>query len=1028
MKTMMFRLFWKEFQVLRTLWLVLFVVVVLISMYNGWIRSRYQSPTFEYQDLAPIIVAFGCVYLMAALAMSIGGEKEEQIWDFPIQRGIPLSWIMVIKGAFAWTSSALLTLVIYLTIWILAELGLFTGYASEGGLQNLIPLARNFLMYSLFFAVWTVIASFYTQSVIKSLLLTLVFLLGSWICQLFVFDDLIYYSSEGSVVHSIYLVLNVLTHAALMLAASGLFLFRESLQLFATKCRSSSVFVIKSSCRNSEQYTRPKAMWLHWQWLHAREQWPMIWLGVGVCFMVGLQPILTRKSPMLMEYYLWSAVLYILLAGCFVFAPEHRGKMFRFWNDRGLSGQLIVKSRLWRFFQIYFPFVLLSGFIYLISELTFGAHNPADRFQLKTLGLYWQDGPPSSLWREIDLYLTAEYICLIVIPVSCLLSMIFTSIVLALSIGLVVQLLLIADAVITVSLFHVPMWLSMGPLALALWRLLLQKSYQRFGTEVGRKFYAAIFRSLGVSLMVNLGLLAFFRVYEVPDVDPNHRVGNGAYEISTGFLQEPTYQPPSRETTIVRQFRDLSTKILPTRSADLQHSSILVSYEKHLVACLGWNYLRPILQQQTIEQQPIALELRSLVLATSYDQLSKEYDEIYWLQEDSFKFQDLLLRAAKYQESLGELAEAATYYIAINRLSEFELMSGLNWGGAAMIRSTLKENLISWVSHPKQTAQRVKTYIHLFLQRPFNHLSNEELATLWYRQMYQFYVLKESFGPSQEPNNLTAMFASLPTEQWRLQRLLKFAWRHQLEVPVYLELFGSEESTLRVDENSRDHFFREFESHQDNVAALTQRTLGRNLVFHNLSFSSNRFPWKSSERMMVAECIATGRLVWAILNRFNNPQPLSLTQIQTSLFSHRRKLNEIEGMFYSTIANVHYFEIDLPATTDFTFEPIGLHYMMGQRILSARKQDIVPYQFLNEWSALNDGRIQFNSENSVCALVLPDLDHPPPIPDYDAIGKMTYEELNAYFRSVAVIDSDHNRPPSMVVPIATRFETFQLVP
>ena len=114
---MLRRFLWKEFRMIRGLWLAVALIGLILQVFAWLLMSQTSGSSTADMQTAMFVVALGCgvLYTVGAAATSFSVEHEEETYDFLLQ--LPVDWRALFAGKvlIAYVSAVLLTIALLFT-------------------------------------------------------------------------------------------------------------------------------------------------------------------------------------------------------------------------------------------------------------------------------------------------------------------------------------------------------------------------------------------------------------------------------------------------------------------------------------------------------------------------------------------------------------------------------------------------------------------------------------------------------------------------------------------------------------------------------------------------------------------------------------------------------------------------------------------------------------------------------------------------------------------------------------------------
>ncbi|WP_459554705.1 hypothetical protein [Lacunimicrobium album] len=979
------RLLYLHTHLLKWIWLGLYLVGLALMLYLTMMGREYQ---YELTNMLPqsILGLTGC-YLIVAICLLYAGEKEEHLHEFPLHRGWNPTLIHTSKITLALVSYAALIFALYLSREIFVWL-------ANAKIERSITV--NYISYALYtpalLLAWSLVGSHLANNLIHAIAITFVGLLTQVAIVAFGTgeDDLL-----GIILLNT-LLIGTLWIVSRPKTADSL---RNLTQNFTAQHPVTTLLGHASSFPTTLHLPREQALRRHLNWLHTRQSRLLLILGSSIVLLAFALPYLIDRWQAAEGFavtIICSIIpIYLFSAPLLVFQPEHAQTSYRFWNDRGLPWQAVLRSRLLSFLIPHVNFAIFTG-LALFLGFWIILNTGRDRITLPdAISIIHSELSKDA--QGIDIFWISLSLLLPVATCTALFySLTFRSVLVAFVVQLLTMIAMLFYSAVFYGHLDIPLWLILGPLVATLAYLTLTRFPQRFQPEIPTRLYRTNTLAIIATFLASLTATAFYRVYQVPDVTANLPVITDAL-LMHRLASSNTPQSTATSSTFQSQFDQINRNIPAyphTQLANLSRSG-LDSYHKYLVNNYGFNYALPTIQAWTIEHQPQAQRLKTLLLETPGSQLFVKIGTVIG------HAQFLLSYSAKYHESLGDLQTAAEFYIAHNRI--LDLFSWPTLGDP--FRSHHRVALTSWLNHPAQPIRNRDQLLLKMITRPEDTIPPQDQLTYVAQQIREKLIQTPTFQLIDEADkhtpgaHWTSRFYYLPTERWRVERLVMLWYKIQLsELGVYSFNYLENRDFTTVDNNG-------------NLPSGVNDLLQDGKLYEQLRQTT---PLTSE--------LAFSLQIWSPsqiqnLKNFADYHVLSYAQLVLTLAHTDLKLdpvldtpavaNALEKLLSQTRLSpplAEHLQKEL-RSRDFTIAQNGIHPVNGQFNLPKYNLDTIGQKILILVDSTQPPYYPRETSNGRYLqivnpeLPLPNLNHRPPIPNYDQLSKLTPEQLLTHFRS-----------------------------
>jgi hypothetical protein len=988
------RLLWLHTHLLKWIWLGLYLVGLALMLYLTMMGRQYH---IELTNMLPqsILGLTGC-YLIVAICLLYAGEKEEHLHEFSLHRGWNPTLIHTSKITLALVSYAALIFALYLSREIFVWL-------ANAKIER--SITGNDISYALYtpalLLAWSLVGSHFADKLLSAIAITFIALIAQVPIIAFIIGD---FEIPQMLIVNIILIATVLIVARHQTAE----LISRLSQQFSLSLKSPTA---SGSLPQTEHLPREQSQRFHLNWLHARQR-RLTWVaGIAiVLFCGGIIPFNALVvDDGVSRVLLFSALpLFVFAAPLLTFQPEHAQSHYRFWNDRGLPWQSILRSRILGFLVPHVTILLLSLLALFLGFLLIFSFTPAHfTFSQAYAGLLEsaqrdpQLLPP--IWIALNLLLPIATIT------AFFYSWMFRSPLVAFVIQLLTLIALFAYASVTYVVLDIPLWLTLYPLAAILLYLTLTRFPQRFQPEIPTSLYRTNTLAIIATFIASLTATAFYRVYQVPDVTADLPVITDAL-LMHRLASSSSPQPPATSSTFQSQFDEINRNIPEyphTQLANLSPSG-LDSYHQYLVNNYGFDYALPSIQAWTIEHQPQAQRLKTLLLETPGSHLFVKNETVIGYA------QRLLLYSAKYHESLNDLQTAAEFYIAHNRIHELFSLPTIG----DPFRSHHRVALASWLIHPAQPIRNRDQLLLKMITRPEDAIPSQDRLTIIAHQIREKLIQTPTSQLIEEAKkdgtpHWSSRFYYLPTERWRVERLVMLWYKIQhMQLGIYAIHYLENRDFTTVDNNGNlssgvNDLLQDGKLYEQ----LRQTTpLAGELAFSLQIWSPSQI--QNLKNFADHHVLSYAHLVLTLAHTDLKLDPvpntpavasaleklLSQTRLSPPLAEHLQK--ELRSREFTIAQNgIH------PVNGQFNQPKYNLD-TIGQQILILVDSTQPPY-YTQETS--NGRYLQIVNPE----LPLANLNHRPPIPDYDELAKLSSEQILDYFRNQSPIKPT---PPAPALP------------
>ena len=657
------RIFWKEYRVHRGLWLSCFLIGCLFQILLWW---SILDPTARADTLPGGAVYFSVMYAVGCGALLFAGEREDRTSEWLLSLAVPPGPTLGAKFGFAVISTLALQLFLALLSLVLLQ---GTPYS----------LANLFVPFALTVLVWSALGSLFSQRVMTSIPVMAFLCLFPHLALLFCFGRML--GQNGRSDAEVWVGVVVLSCCAFGLDCwigwrwcQGKYLAGGQLQNFYAGVRRkwghldlrTTVTSRIPVCAEYEQSWRRTWQRLIWQERHRNSFHRLILISGGLLALFLSIGGLVLRNPTdrnaLTLLFLGLMIPIPLVMGIMGFRSDASFHQLRFLAHRGVSpGSVwLAKHAVWLTRAFWLPFVLIAIAWIFDSLLDPPAVAQTGRSPFQNFFTVISLRQGLFVWFVLLGYGSGQ-----------LASLLFQRTVLALTFGVLLNLVLIFWYGMMDAYLEVPEWWSLGlpvfaMLALTLWQMkpwLLEN-----GSWSRRWKLASALIAIPACLVA---LLAYHRVAEASRPLP----------IDPGLAQ------------------------MLNSSAAVTRSVIAGDESKRL---------RLQALSQVAFNQDVANEVVEILKDDSISLLPA-----YPLEVQTFKFsdrlRDILCRQANFYCGIDLLDKALECHLANLRLSRSLSMGGpyYSWLFASHTQGFTLEDLVAWANHPAQTPESIRSAIKL---------------------------------------------------------------------------------------------------------------------------------------------------------------------------------------------------------------------------------------------------------------------------------------------------------------------------
>ena len=737
------RLIWKEYRMLRSFWIALAVITLVIQLFMVNMPSNWYDalPTF----LFGIALGVPALYALGCGATLFATEHEERTFAFLRALPISVGRLFVSKLTFAVLSTLALLCLLWPIAWFLAD-GRFPVREGHWVLWCLCgPAWVEFLAWGMFFSLLSTrplkaaILGIAAASIVFQVLIALFDKTGRYgVYMEPVVAIVVYRVAIGALILLVdaWLARRWLREAPPGLSPVTALLRRREAAALA---RQEAFAALADSAPSPRRRMLARLVWQQWrQSFRMNATFAAVAVGL-VCFFAWLAP---SRSP-IYQISLPASLIFASLVGSCVFLADQNGRSFRFFAEHGVRSTTVWWSR----------HIVGMGIVLLMSAVV-GV--PTRAWEI----VRYSHEPLAILGLWLAMAYASGQLC----------SMLLRSGILSGFLGLVLAGVVFAWSLMMVE-FGIGLLWSVAPIPLVMMLATWLRSRHWVLERNTPKAWLQVVVSLGVPAAILLTAVPMYRVYEIPEVDP-------------GFSIEAFARPATAEeratADMYRRARDLLVARPKVVVGDVTNASDDTTGQ-------------PVDPQEAL-RAPLTAEDRAwiganeksiaLVLEASArgaciftDPTSSNYG--LSAPDFAIKLGRLLSAHARLLEEEGKLDEALERYLAGLRLSLHVREHGLILDQliASATEELVYDRLPFWAAHADQTPERIGRAIEQLRKITGGLPPKAEAIKAEYIRYHRFFSGDpEAFdlfsGTEEEARTIALMWNLMRWEFTRARRLL----------------------------------------------------------------------------------------------------------------------------------------------------------------------------------------------------------------------------------------------------------------